>query len=120
MSPIDYIDYANRFNEFNAIENSFFNRNNAVFLIAGHAYGVTSFLKTFCKRKNDYAIDTFYISVSQDKCFIELLLEKIIRSPYLDDLQKMIDKNYGNKNETMLTSASKTIPYAGEFLSYLF
>jgi len=119
MKLVDYKDYANRFNEFDAIENSFYNGNNVVFLVAGHAYGVTSFLKTFCERKKDAETDTFFLSLSQHKCLIELLLEEMIKTPYLNDLQKMLDKYYGVRNDSLLTSATRGIPYAGDFISNL-
>jgi len=113
------INYANRCSEFYAVENSFLLGKDAVFLIAGHAYGVTSFLKTLCERQRNSSTEVFYLNASQNKSFSELLLEELVRSSYLNDLQKMVDKKYGSKTETALESAVKAIPYAGELIASL-
>lgn len=110
------IDYANRYGESDDIILKIKQSISAVFVMAGQAVGITSFLKERLlfdlQNENTYPI---YINASIRSSFSDLLIEQILKDMELHSLlQHCFDESYGTKNTT---SVFQDIPYIGNTLS---
>lgn len=112
------VNYANRSEEFSAIDKKLLSGENVVFLFAGRAYGITSFLRTYCDRQRNDFVEALYLSASSRNDFTELLLRELVKTQHLNNLQKFVDEKYGLKPSSLTASAAKAIPYAGELAAY--
>lgn len=110
------IDYANRYSESNNIKLKIKQSISSIFVMAGQAVGITSFLKErlFVDLQNSHTYP-IYINASIKCNFSDLLIEQILKDMELNSLlQRCFDESYGTKNTT---SVFQDIPYIGNTLS---
>ena len=110
------IDYKNRIQEFEDLTNKI-SDHDLVYVVAGRAYGITSFLQEFEKRLKERK--AYYINaLSTPDVGIGLLSQ--LDSEDIKKLQKSADKIWGEKSKTVISALLEGIPYAGPFLSRIF
>lgn len=112
--------YANRVAEFNSLLKALSNDEQIIYINAGKAYGITSFFEECLERFSDKRICFMIRTTSNgDKDLSALLVSEISKSVYVEDLQKLADEKWGERSGTLLSSAMKIVPYAGEVLSWI-
>lgn len=89
------MNYANRIDEFSKLSNFLRNWAQIIFLEAKEACGISSFLKEFIRRNSNYYLG-FYIDSNSSKSLSELILDKLVKSVYLPDIQRITDQNLGD------------------------
>ena len=115
------VEYANRINELSFIQEALKENTEAIFIMAGKAYGITSFLKDklisdLCPQ-NTYS---FYVNANNGTNLSSALLDLIIRDSELYEImQDCFNKNYGEKSNSLLYSITQDIPYIGNSISHL-
>lgn len=114
-------DYADRTDELSYIKKAIDDDVASVFLMAGKAYGLTSFLNDKLaldlKSKDIY---TFYIDANNSNSLAAGLLNCIIKDLELYQiLQQCFDNSYGERDASVYQNIAKGVPYLGEFLSHL-
>lgn len=110
------IDYKNRIQEFEDLASKISNHD-LVYVVAGKAYGITSFLQEFENRLEDKK--AYYINALSTPDVGTGLLSQLDRTD-TKKLQKSADKIWGEKSKSIINALLECIPYAGPFLSRIF
>lgn len=113
-------EYANRKSESRLIYEALKDKTPVIFLKAGKAVGITSFLSeklvADLSRNN---ITSLYVNASAEPNLSAAILSLIIKDPQMySNMQACFDTNYGSKSSNILSSIVQGIPYAGDFLAY--
>lgn len=89
------MDYANRTDDFSKLTGFLRTWTQIIFLEAKEACGISSFLKEFIKRNNNSYFG-FYIDSNSSKSLSELIIDRIVKSEYLSNIQRITDQNLGD------------------------
>lgn len=113
-------EYANRTDELDLIQNALNDDTFAIFLIAGKACGITSFLNDkFIPDISKKNIRSYYINVNNHGNLSSALLELIIKDTELYPImQDCFNESYGEKNSLLVQSLAQDIPYIGNTISH--
>lgn len=108
------MSFANRHSDFDAL-NQAIDELDVVFLIAGPAFGITSFLHEHTRRNSS---KSFYVNVGVNKSIASELLTKVIHSESISQLQELANEKWGERDSTTPQALLEAIPYAGPLLSH--
>ncbi len=110
------INYADREQELTKLKTEFNHNHNAIFVMAGKAFGITSFLKDKAQIYiGNQGFLSFYVNSASIQNLSENLLSTIIKDPELyATLQKCMDTSYGKKE---WHNIMQDVPYIGNTLS---
>lgn len=119
----DFMSYVNRDAECKKVEESILNSTNNILIKASPASGITTFIKN--KMKNFFhnkfkENNVIYINSISNKPLCELLFESIIKSKYLENFQKIANKNFYTSGNSLVISILEGIPYIGPSLKHIF
>lgn len=111
------MSYANRHSDFESLDNELLH-NDVVFLIAGPAFGITSFLHEHIDRCSDKC-KCFYINAGTNRSIATGLLNTVICSDSKEKLQKLADAQWGERNKNFLQAMIEGAPYVGPLLAHM-
>lgn len=109
-------NYVDRVTELAKLKAELKYNHNAIFILAGKAFGITSFLKEKAQvYLNNQGFLCLYVNATSKQNLSEYLLSIIIKNEEIYDiLQKCMDTNYGAKNWNDIV---QDVPYIGNTLS---
>lgn len=114
-------DYANRLDESRQILDAIEEDISVIFLLAGKAFGITSFLKDkLIPQLTDKRIRSFYINANNNGDLSSCILDLVIKDMQLYTImQDCLNRVYGEKNTTAIQSIVQAVPYAGDLISHI-
>ncbi len=110
------MEYINRTKDFEQIISSI-NNYDITMILAGKAFGLSSFLCELGRRMFQYRV--FLLNTINGSNIAHLLISDIIHSEDRSTFKKMVEKEFGEKSISLLAAILQGIPYAGPGLAQL-
>lgn len=110
------LEYVNRTEDFERIISSI-NNYDITYILAGKAFGLSSFMYELGCRLFQYRV--FTLNTINGLNIANLLISDIIHSEDRNAFKKLVEKEFGMKSTSLLSAILQGIPYAGPGLAQL-
>ena len=109
------MDFINRSIDFDRVISSI-NDFDVTYLLAGKAFGLTSFINELSNRMTNYRV--FVLNTINDVSVSKLFISDIIHSDDRNEFKKIVDQELGEKSSSLLSAILQCIPYVGPGFAY--